>query len=391
MRLPHPLPTLLTIALAPPANAQAAQHLHPGPALVFTTIETVDVTRREIVHLAEIEGSQVYELHRGRLAARVLQRLDRDHVLLSQREPAGLVVVHVPSGSRHTLAEGRSRFVGQHGERVLFQDRAAGDGPLLHVDWRDPDAPAPVTEARFSSVPLIAGNIAFGLTARHREVWLASLTTGRARRVATIPNGHTRPRLALSPGGTRLAVSAVDRGRRGWLQVVDVATGEALQTWKGLPIFLSVDSSGSPALEIAFQDDEHIAWSESRGNPRGMAGNFVWITRSLADDELVDEVVYGNLGSYHQRPVFEPPQPRYEIARGGESSELRTMTGDVLATVPRQREQYEDVAVSRPAGRFATARLGDNREFLTLFRPDSEPRRLSTSWAYGLLWLRAAR
>lgn len=381
------------VAFAATVGLNAQEHaLDAGPLLAFTVVQTNDSKRQNILRVAELEGSGNFELYHGKHGARVLRRLDRDHLLLELPDPKRLVAFDVPRGVGRELVRGSCKFTSVRDGDVLFLAGPGRTGKLHSVSWREEATPVVLCDHAFSRVPLLVGNLAFAVDQHEQSVWIISLASGRSRQVWTAPGGHSRVRIALSPNGQRLAVGLIDKLHRGRLEVVDAATGESIQTWKDLPIWVSPLSSSIPTLEVAFADDENVICSETRGNRRGIHGQFVHVTRSLATGEIEDEAVYSGLDLDHKPPAPTPPEPSFEITRSKKHAELRrTGSSDVLAQIPRSRQQYEDLAVSRPDGRYATARLGDKRERLTLFPPTGKPRQLSTTWAHSLTWLPAVR
>ncbi|MCR9247620.1 MAG: hypothetical protein NXI31_21555 [bacterium] len=392
-------------------EAPAEPQLGPGPLLAFTAVVT-DRPRIVAVHIAELTPPEptakpktaepktdapppalitTHEIYRGPGGVRVLKRLGRDHILLALRQPSRLVTVEVRTGRMRELIRGDVRFAGQRGDDVVFVEGRGKTAHLAAVPWRRPGMPVRLAEQPLARVPRIAGNLAFAIAPDDREVWVVSLASGRSRRLWRAPAGHGRLRIALAPGGQHLAIGAVDRGHRGHLTVIDTATGSVLSRAANLPIWLSPLSSSTPTLEVAFAGDRHVVCSETRGDPRGIQGEFVHVTRAIETGEITDEAPYSGLAINHRAPEPKGQAPRFEIRRNRERASLHELGNDTpLAERPRQHEQYEDLLIA-PSGRFATARLGDRRRHLALFAPGRPPRQLSRHWCHNLVWLPPAR
>ena len=120
------------------------------------------------------------------------------------------------------------------------------------------------------------------------------------------------------------------------------------------------------------------------------AGSFVKVVRTADTGEFVAEEEYAALGLRHELPRPEASAPWFTVARDGERTTLHAVgTDEALASIARAGEQYEDIAVARPGGGYATARLGPTRSEFMLFAPGRPPRKLVDGWAHGLVWLPA--
>jgi len=393
---------LAAFAGASLAFAQGAA-VDAGPLLCFQAVRGDGAERTDVLLLAELQVDRPpRELWRGR-PCRVRCRLDRDHLLLSSREPYGLVVVDAAAATHFTLADGApDGFVAVHGDDVLFVGdarEAAHDDFLYAASWRSQGERRRLGDVRLQRVPVVAGNLAIGLGAAGDGIHAISLAasgreTGRARRLWQVPAGETDARVALSPNGQFLAVGTVTGGR-GTLRVLETGGGEVRRSWTGLPIDVDVASSSMPRLEVGFADDDHVVCSETQRQGRG--ATFAFVSRSIATGDVTDERPYAKQGLGHQEPpppgCKAPPAPRFEVVRDATRSVLRAVGSTAeLAAVARSIEQYGDLAVSLLDGAFAVARTGTERRTLLLFTAGAEaPRRLCTDWAYDFTWLPASR
>jgi hypothetical protein len=371
-----------------------------GPLVCFTVARGDGKDRENVHFVANVDSTAApREFFRSHDHARVLQRLDRDHLLVASfGSPYALLVVDLGAGTTREMAPGAPHeFVAVHGDDALFlgdRREPAHDNFLYATPWRDPGERRRLAEKRFQRVPLVQGNLAIALT-EDNEVWVVSLVRAQGRRLWTAERGVTDLRLSLSPAGQRLAIGCVDNGR-GLLTVVDTSTGEVLRTVADLPIQVSVDSSSTPVLEVGWRDDGHVVCSETRGDVQGMRGTFVFVTRDLATGEVIDETVYSDLGLRHEAPpvpgAVQRSTPRFEVRVDGEKSVLRAKgKPEPLASIDRANQQYEDLCVSRD-GSAATARLGADRRRLVLFTAaNATPRELANEWAHDITWLPAAK
>ena len=367
-----------------------------GPLLCFTTVRGDGAQRVDVLLLAELQVDRPpRELWRGQ-PCRVLCRLDRDRLLLSCREPYGLVVVDAAAATHFTLADGApDGFVAVHGDDVLFLGDArepARDDCLYAAPWRQQGERRRLCDVRLQRVPVVAGNLAIGLGG-DGGIHAISLATARARALWQVPAGEADVRVALSPNGQFLAIGTVIGGR-GTLRVLETGSGEVKRTWTGLPIDLDVGSSSTPRLEVGFADDDHVVCSETQR--QGHASAFAFVSRSIATGEVTDERPDAGSGLSHRAPpppgAKTPPPPRFEVVRDAARSVLRAVGGDdELAVVTRSSEQYGDLAVSPLDGAFAVARTGEHRRTLLLFAPGDKPQRqLASDWAYDFTWLPAS-
>ncbi|MBL9079777.1 MAG: hypothetical protein JNL08_19905 [Planctomycetes bacterium] len=386
--------TLLALCAVTPAQDPAP--LGSGPLLCYVVVDE-GVHRLTAVEL-EPPGTP-RELCRSPAPVRVLQRLDRDHLLLSTGD--ALVLLDAAAGAMQALlATTADRFVAVHGDDVLVLGDARGEAPwlpdnhLYAVPWRGTAPRRRIGAERFATVPIVAGNLAIALDASERELWAISLNRLQERRLTTLPDGDHSARVALSPDGARLAIGSVAQNGRGRLRVVDAATGRSQQQWDDLPIGLSPLSSFAPTLEVAWHDATHVVCSESRGDTRGLDGSFVHVRRDVGTGAIVDETVYSGLELYHRLPQPELPSTGLTVATLDDTLELRRLGTDAaLRSVPRSGKTAADL-VAAPDGRFAAAcRLVDGTFRLELWTADpaAAPRDLGPGRAEGWAWLEASR
>jgi hypothetical protein len=392
--------TLVLAGFSCSAAAQETPAIADGPIVCFTVARSADKDRENVHFVANVDGDAApREFFRSRDNARVLQRLDRDHLLVASfGSPYALLVADLTAGTTRELAPGAPHeFIAVHGDDVLhLGDRRepAHDNFLYAAPWRAPAERRRLAETRFHRVPLVQGNLAIALT-EDNEVWVVSLARAQGRRLTTAEPGVMGLRLSLSPAGQRLAIGCVDKGR-GRLTVVDTSTGAVLRTVAALPIQVSAGSSGTPVLEVGWRDDGHVVCSETRGDVQGLSGNFVFVTRDLATGEVTDETVYSGLGLWHEAPPVPgiPPKspPQLEVTAEPGRSVLRARGNpEPLAAIERSKQQYEDLCVSRD-GNAAIARLGKDRRRLVLFTAaTATPRELAKEWAYDITWLPASK
>ncbi|HEX5053421.1 MAG TPA: hypothetical protein VFZ65_16710 [Planctomycetota bacterium] len=389
------------VGLGLPAQSPATRvAVDAGPLLCFTTAEQVSGARENVHWVASLHGDgPAAAFWRSRDNAAVLRRLDRDHLLVASfGTPYALLVVDLAAGSVRELApDAPHGFVAVHADDVLYLgDRrdAARDDFLYATPWREPGERRRLAEARLHAVPVVQGNLAVAIGADEREVWVVSLVLGKGRRVWQAPGSARSLRLALSPAGQRLAIGHVDADGRGNLSVVDTGTGDTLRSWSALPIQVSAESSSTPTLEVGWLDDAHVVCSETRGDVRGLRGNFVFVARDLATGDVTDETVYSRLGLQHRAPpvpgAIGAPEPLFEIAADGARSVLRRVgEPEPLAQVERKTQQFGDLTVSRD-GCFAAARVDGSHRLVLFTAASRQPRDLVAAWAYDLTWLPAA-
>ncbi|MCA8977730.1 MAG: hypothetical protein KDC98_23600 [Planctomycetes bacterium] len=373
-----------------PVDARAQEPaVSSGPLLAFTATVIGTPVGSTLLFIAELDGDRVHRLRGCSATARVVARLDRTRLVVA--EPERLAIVDLATDDARELVAGDVEFVARHRDHVLFRETMVdGGGRLRRVAWREPGQPEPVGDLAIGAVAVVAGNLVFALAPDEREVFVISLVSLRSRRIWQAPEGTASPRIALAPNGQRLAVGCVDRGFRGILQVLDVATGERLWERRDLPLDLSPLSSSQPTLEVGFEADDHVVCSETRGDARRMVGSFVKVVRTADTGEFVAEEEYAALGLRHELPRPEASAPWFTVARDGERTTLHAVgTDEALASIARAGEQYEDIAVARPGGGYATARLGPTRREFMLFAPGRPPRKLVDGWAHGLVWLPA--
>ncbi len=402
MRACLPAFGLVLVSLAAVAAAQTeTAAIDDGPLVCFTVARGRDMDRENVLFVANTDGTRpAREFFRSRANARVLQRLDHDHLLVgSFGSPYALLVVDLTSGTTRELAPGAPHeFVAVHGDDVLHLGdgrQPANDNFLYATPWLAAGERRRLAETRFVRVPLVQGNLAIGIT-KDGEVWVVSLPRAQGRRLWTPAAGTTSLRLSLSPTGQRLAIGCVDENGHGRLHVVDTSTGAQLRQWTDLPIQVSALSSSTPALEVGWCSDTHVVCSETRGDAQGLRGSFAFVTRDLASGEVTDEATYCNLGLRHETPpvpgAAPAPTPIFEVAVDGACSVLRRVgKPKPVAAIERSKEQYQDLAVSRD-GRFATARLDDDRRRFVLFTSSAgTPRELAKEWAFDITWLPATK
>ena len=154
-----------------------------------------------------------------------------------------------------------------HGDHVLYLgDNRWGrsDNHLYSRSWREHGDARKLAEPLLQSVPIVSGNLAFAVTDGEREVWSISLVSGKSRKLLELPEKAMSVRLALSPGGQRLAIGAAVMGR-GQLTILDLGSGKQLRQWQGIAIEVALLSSSMPTLECNWADQEHIVTSETLG------------------------------------------------------------------------------------------------------------------------------
>lgn len=384
-------------------RAQLATAVGDGPLLVLTTNGLATNNHEITMHVAELNGEgSARPFWRSRGNAEVLARLDRDHLLLaSYGEPYALVVIDLPTGTSRVLANGCPHdFVTWRDDVVLHLGdprEAARDNYFYATPWRGDGKVRRLCEQRFASVPQVAGNLAVAIAEDEPAVWLVSLTNANGRAIWQPPAGASNVRVALSPGGQRLAIGCVQPGNgKGLLTVVDAGTAAIVRSWPDLPIHVSPLSSESPSLVVGWHSDAEVVCSETRGNRLGTDGGFVFVRRSLATGEITDETTYGPIGLSHQTPrpanaavpvtapafVTDVHEGRVRLLRTGESTPL--------AVIPEKKVQWEDQRIA-PDGQSAVARLGEQRTRCTLFTAAAKGGRLLLEgWAYDIQWLPGA-
>ncbi|MCB9887833.1 MAG: hypothetical protein H6838_20275 [Planctomycetes bacterium] len=397
-----PLAASVLAQAAPPETVGGA--IDPGQLLCFSNRESAAADAVTCLHLVELATDRAPRcIWRSPRAVRVLRRLDRDHLLLASfAEPYALLLLDAATGEHRVLAPGAPHgFVAVHGDEVLFvgDGRAkAKDNHLYAVSWRAAAAPRRCLEQRFAAVAAVVGNLAFGITEDRRRVVAVSLTSGRGRTLLQVPERERDLRVALAPGGQRLAIGSV-AGGKGHLRVVDVGSGALQREWTDLPIDVSPFSSSTPTLEVGWADDDHVVCSQTQGGGRG-SGNFVFVHRDLGTGEVTLEDLYAPVGLAHLRPPppdAAPPdegEPRFQILTKlptGKSTLNRAGADEPLVAIEAAHEQYQDLAIS-PDGAHATARCGPKKQRLCLFAGDDDAEReLSTNWSFDLVWLPASQ
>src|SRR6187455_2625118 len=93
-----------------------------GPLVCFTVGRGDGKDRENVLFVTNVDGTtQPREFFRSRDNARVLQRLDRDHLLVASfGSPYALLVVDLTAGTNRVLADGAPHeFVAVHGDDVL--------------------------------------------------------------------------------------------------------------------------------------------------------------------------------------------------------------------------------------------------------------------------------
>lgn len=375
-----------------------------GPLLCFRTDHDAGAHHEVTLHVTELgEHDLTKPFWRGRHNVEVLRRLDRDHLLLaSYGEPYALLVVDLPAGTQAMLADGAPHeFVAVRDDVVLHLGdprEPARDNFFYATPWHQPADRRRLCEQRFDAIAQIEGNLAVGLAANETSVWIVSLLHASGRKVWTAPTGVHNVRVALSPGGQRLAIGCVATDGKGVLAVVDTGTGVVLHSWPELPIQVSPFSSNRPCLEVGWFDDAEVICSETRGDRNGMRGDFVHVRRSLATGAITDEHAYASIGLSHRAP----PPPRTPSAT--EPLSVPVFTTEVVDKAIRllRAGQREPLAVGpddathrgetrvAPDGQSAVACGGGEPPACVLFTATGkEPRRLAAQGARGFLWLPA--
>lgn len=322
-----------------------------GPLLCLT-INSFDGNDGVTLHVAEIEGDgPARPIWHNHTSARVLARLDRQHLLLaSQGDPDALLVVDLDNGNHRSLADGApSEFVALHGDAVLhFGDSrskrptAAGsrenDHFLYRTPWREPLARRRLCEQRFDRVAQITGEVVVAVTPNEGSVWVVDLVRATGRALWDAPEGSHQIRVSMSPSGQRLAIGCVGPSGLGQLTVVDLGSREVLRSWPDLPIDLAPESSDRPTLMVGWHDDAHVLCSQTRLGDRGVGGNFVHVRYDLASGEKVAEHVYARLGLRHRLPLADgsnaarPPSAFRAAIEGRETRIWRVGAEQPLAT-----------------------------------------------------------
>jgi hypothetical protein len=414
--MPFRMPSLALGALLSSWSHAIAQTLpqafDAGPLLCFTTDAPSGESCEVRLHVVPIHADAAPIVAYARSATprqaelgrwlpkggcvRALARLDRDHLLVGTSGPSELLAVDLVRRTHRVVAAvAPDRFVGVHGGDVLHRGGLpAEDGLLFASPWTGAGERRRLAAERFASVPVVAGNVAVGIHAGETAVAVVGIATGRSRVVWTPPAGAHTLRVALAPGGQRVAIGAVQANGLGLLAVADVATATVVRSWPDLPIRLSAFSSFLPCVEVGWHDDDEVVCSESRGDPQGIAGNFVFVRRSVATGATTDENAYAPLGLQHAAPpppdAPSRPEPRLTLATvRGETHLCCAGAGEPLARFPSEGHQWNDVSIA-PDGRSAVARLGDDRSRCTLFADGKAPGRvLVAAPAHDFVWLPA--
>jgi len=388
---------LLTTALANAQQAHRAE-LPAGPLLTFANAkaktgvgEPHTMTVFAVGCDDDVGEPQVVWVNRGNV--RVLRRLDRHRLLIqSFGEPYALLVVDAEHGTHRVLCEG-AELVDVHGDDVLYlgDNRwGKGDHFLYARSWRQDAEPVRLSERTFVRVPIVAGNLAIGVSGARAEVWAVSLVRGSSRKLLDLPDSLPGARFALSPGGQWLAVGTV-MATRGQLAVYDVGSSELVRRWRGLPIAVSPFSSFSPTLEVGWHDEEHVVCSESRGDPLRGGAESVFVRRSLTTGEVVDEEVYGPVELHHRTPPAPgaaAAEPTFSVERDGETDRLLQRGREQPLASFAWREQAVRIALS-PDGRYAVEHARGQKSFV-LHREGKPALEVLNIGAHQLVWLPAA-
>ncbi|MFN3241449.1 MAG: YncE family protein [Planctomycetota bacterium] len=391
---------LAPFLLAAPAAAQQLERpelaLDVGPVVCFSK-NAGGSPRQTDLYVANCDGERgAQRFCRVQGNVRIVTRLDRSHFLLAcYDQPYGLVVVDAATGVQHLLADGSPHdFVALHGGDVLYlgDDRwGKGDHFLYARPWRGGER-RKLTEVQLDAVPIVDGNLAIAVTAGEREVWKVSLTRGAGSRVHRLPEGTMSTRLALSPGGQRLAIGCNQQGR-GRLTVVDLATGKALQVWKTINITVSPLSSSLPRLEVGWHDDGHVVTAETIGNGRN-GGHFAFVRRSIASGEVVEELDAGDLGLSHPQPPTPgapAAEPLFSVQpRGDRYLLLRADRERPVAEAANVRGRACPLAVS-PDGAYAVEQLERDPTKRVLHRRTGPPLALFDQPCTDLCWFGPSR
>ncbi len=396
---------LLTAAATAQTTAVAVGN---GPLLCF--VVAGDVDGEQIHRLAELEGDgPAREFWRPPANAEVLRRLDRQHLLVaSYGSQYALLVLDVAAGGLRELAPGAPHgFVAVHGDDVLYLGDPRDDVPYEKDDflyaspWREPGERRRLCTAHIARVPIVNGNLVIAVGADERDVWAISTVREQGRRLWTAEPDRTQLRFALSPGGERLAIGAVDAHGMGELRVLDVGSGAVVAHWEQLPIQVSVISSSTPTLEVGWHDDQHVVCSETRGDRKGLSGSFVYVRRDITSGDVTDETTYTELGLSHTAPAtggssrarhFQVIRPDMAGERAIDYLVHVGSDGEMTTFAEREPRRDEPFAIS-PDGAFAIACVNDNagRRVLLFSAGNEAPRQLGTGLPHSFVWLPAAR
>ena len=397
-----PIPALPAQSLPAPVGT--------GPLLCLTTNSRSEGHPEVTLHVAELAGEgPARPIWRNRDNAQVLARLDQQHLLLASfGNPYALLVLDLAAGKHRVLADGAPHeFVALHGDAVLhLGDRrgetrteavwAASDSFLYHTPWRDPAARRRLCEQRFDRIARVAGNLALAVTPDDTAVWVVSLVNASGRALWTAPANAHSTGVAMSPGGQRVAIGCVLPDAKGLLTVVDLASGAIVRSWPDLPIHVSPLSSFRPTLEFGWHDDEHVVCSLTRGDARGLAGNFAFVRYSLATGEVIDEEIYSGLELRHRAPPAPGPAPTtpptppaaFKAELDGDTTRVvRVGAKEPLAVFPRATARYDNWRIAAD-GQSAIVHPVATPTRCTLFtaaRPTG--RTLLEQAAYDFVWL----
>lgn len=388
-----------THAQTPPVEGRAvdpelarghAVALGPGPLVTFLTT-TGGNPHRCLLHIANAHGDEPAKVFWDNCGnAITIARLDQHHILIaSYGEPYALIVVDTRTGANRVLTDGcAGNFVAVHGDNVLYLgdnrwDR--GDNHLYSRPWRAHGEARKLAKPTFQRVPIVSGNLAIALTDNERQVWSVSLVSGKSRKLLELPDKAMGVRLALSPGGQRLAVAAAVMGR-GHLTAIDLGSSKRLRHWQGINIDVSMLSSSLPTLEVNWVDLEHLVTSETIGGAL-KGSNFAWVTRALATGKVTEEITYAPMQLYHRKPPGKPvanaPPAAFSIATKGK----RRMLLQAGRTEPLQSLQASDRIKLSPDRQFAIVPHERNPSVRLLYRPGKPALALFDGGGSKILWL----
>lgn len=347
-----------------------------------------------------------------------LHRLDRAHLLLRIR--GELVVVDVERGISRRLGDGV--FVTALGSEVVYHAYSAA---LLAASWQEDLPPRRLSSRAIDRVEQVHEGRALVLVGK--QVFWIDLNDATAEQRVGGPSDGRGLQACLSPNGRMVAIGDVVGGS-GRLRVFNLRDGSLVQEWSGFSVCLSLISSHSPTVEIAWEDDDVLVCSQSRAPMPGATPDrfdlgrvhLAWVRLRVEDAQVLSERVYSESGMIHvsartARDVAAVVDPWFRLEaesetgsrrllrRGGERPlrELPPFAGaelrEPVLRKPREVEFREFVDIADDA----EAALVWSCEGIQLFQKSSDqPRHLASGilapapcspWGFlAVLWLPAA-